>query len=658
MEESIGTPQTSTLETSHIQNFLNYLDKEKNLKFDNYEALWQWSVNSGDEFWEVLLHYFPLQYDGSYSQITNGEPMPYTRWFEGIRLNYAEHILGGAPDHQPALIAYTESHPPLEVSYGMLRKQVAQFQSFLRAEGVGEGDRVVAFVTNTPHAIIGCLATLSLGAIWSSCSPDFGVDSVVERFEQIKPKVMIAVDGYKYNGKVFDKRDVVISISEKLPTLQKLVIVPFLGEEPFALDGTSLLWEDALANQPEKLNFVRVPFDHPIWILYSSGTTGKPKAITHRHGGMLLEHFKYLAFHNDVRVGERFFWFSTAGWMMWNFALSSLLLDATLVIYEGSPSYPDLQALWKMASEAEIQHFGTSAPFVVACMKNNLKPNQYFTFPSLRSIGSTGSPLPSDGYSYLYNHVSSDLWLCSMSGGTDVCTAFVGGTLLKPVVLGKIQARALGCSLFSYNDKGEPVEEELGEMVVTQPMPCMPIYFWNDFSYEKYKEAYFEHFPHIWRHGDWITLDKNGMLIIHGRSDATLNRQGVRIGTGEIYAALNKIPEIEDALILNLELAGGKHFMPLFVKLKAGLLLHRELELSIQSLLKKDYSPRHVPDAIFQVSDIPYTISGKKMEAPVKKILMNFEQAQSYSPDAMKNPEAMEYFLKNKEALLATIANQ
>jgi acetoacetyl-CoA synthetase len=656
MDQILWQSKSSELESSHIQKFLNHLALKKNLHFDDYEALWQWSVESGDAFWEILFHYFPLKYEGQYQSVTDGAPMPYTRWFEGVKLNYAEHILSGAADDQSAIIAYAEGEEPLTMDYGTLRRQVASFQTFLKSQGVGEGDRVVAYTTNTPHAIVACLATLSLGAIWSSCSPDFGLDSVVERFEQIQPKVMIAVEGYRYNGKPFDKREVIQRIAQRLPSLQKLVQIPYL-EQPFSpLIHHAVAWEQTLSGPFEPLHFTRVPFDHPIWILYSSGTTGKPKAITHRHGGMLLEHFKYLAFHNDVREGEKFFWFSTAGWMMWNFALSSLLLKATLVLYEGSPSYPDLQVLWKMASACDIQHFGTSAPFVVACMKNQVKPNQHLTFSSLRSIGSTGSPLPAEGYAYLYNHVASDLWLCSMSGGTDVCTAFVGGTLLKPVEIGKIQARTLGCSLYAYNDRGESVEGELGEMVVTQPMPCMPLCFWGDLSFEKYKEAYFEYFPNLWRHGDWITLDNKGMLIIHGRSDATLNRQGVRIGTGEIYAALHKIPEIEDGLIINLELEGGRHFMPLFVKMKEGLLLHRELELGIKALLKRDCSPRHVPDAIFQIPDIPSTLSGKKMEAPVKKILMNFNPQKSYSPDAMRNPESMDYFLHHKEDILNAIS--
>ena len=496
------------------------------------------------------------------------------------------------------------------------------------------------------------MATLSLGAIWSSCSPDFGAESVIERFQQIQPKVLIAVDGYTYNGKTHNKTSIVNQIVSELPSLNQVVMIPFLKEcNKNDYPQNSVKWEQCVAHSG-KLNFVRVPFDHPIWILYSSGTTGKPKAITHKHGGMLLEHLKYMAFHNDVHEGEKYFWYSTTGWMMWNFALSSMLMNATLVLYEGSPTYPDINILWEYTQNAKINHFGTSAPYLVACMKRNIRPNVTYDLTKLRSIGSTGSPLPSEAFAYVYYSIGDKIWLTSMSGGTDVCTAFVGGCILKPVVQGKIQGRALGCSLYAYDEKGNVITNDLGELVVTKPMPCMPVYFWGDENFKRYKQSYFEDFPGVWRHGDWITIDDKGMVVISGRSDATLNRQGVRIGTSEIYSSLNKIPEIEDALIVNIEFDNGKHFMPLFVKLKESLVMNVEIKEAIRFQLKSDYSPRHVPDEIFEVEDIPHTISGKKMESPVKKILMGFSPEKAYSADAMRNPESMNYFIENRNLIL------
>ncbi len=651
-EEILWQADDETIKKSHLFKYKNYINTITKQNLETYEELWKWSVDESDDFWSSLIDYFNVYHDGSYRKVTNGKDMPYTKWFEGLRLNYAEHILGRADDNQIAIIAKSEIHEDIIIRYGALRERVAAFQQYLRSVGVKEGDRVVAFITNTPHAVVACLATLSLGAIWSSCSPDFGAESVIERFQQIQPKVLIAVDGYTYNGKIHNKISVVNQIVSALPSLNQVVIVPFLKENNSSdYPLNSAIWENCV-EKTGKLSFVRVPFDHPIWILYSSGTTGQPKAITHRHGGMLLEHLKYMAFHNDVHEGERYFWYSTTGWMMWNFALSSMLMNATLVLYEGSPTYPDMNILWEYTQNAKINHFGTSAPYLVACMKRNIRPSAHFDLSGLRSIGSTGSPLPAEAFTYVYNSIGTDIWLSSMSGGTDVCTAFVGGCIMKPIVLGKIQSRGLGCSLYAFNEAGNPIENDLGELVVTKPMPCMPVYFWGDEDFKRYKQSYFDDYHGVWRHGDWITIDDKGMVIISGRSDATLNRQGVRIGTSEIYSSLNKIPEIEDALIVNIEFENGKHFMPLFVKLKDSLVMNIEIKEAIRFQLKTDYSPRHVPDEIFEVADIPHTISGKKMEAPVKKILMGFTPEKAYAADAMRNPESMNFFIENKNLIL------
>ncbi len=573
--------------------------------------------------------------------------MPGAKWFDGAMLNYAEHVFRCKNPDRPAIIFRNERGQTEELSWDVLERKVAALAQFLRNSGVQRGDRIAAYLPNTPHAAVGVLAAMSIGAIWSSCSPDFGVSSVVDRFAQISPKVLLAVDGYTYNGKPFDRRDAVRNICRQLPSLQRVVLVPYLGED--TLPGEfpeAVLWDEALHSFAEPLAFEPLPFDHPLWILYSSGTTGVPKAIVHSHGGNLLEHLKYLHFHNDVHPGERFFWYSTTGWMMWNFTIGSLLTGATAVLYDGSPAYTSLDVLWELAEQTRIAHFGTSAPFIVSCRKANLSPKDKFDLSALRSIGSTGSPLPPEGFRWVYERVKPDVWLSSMSGGTDVCTAWVGGNPLLPVYEGEIQCRCLGCAMESWDEDGRPVPPgEVGEMVVTRPMPSMPVFFWNDPDGSKYRSSYFEHYPGVWRHGDWLCITPRQTLIILGRSDATLNRQGVRIGTAEIYRTLDKIPGLRDALILNLERPDGSDWMPLFVTLEPGIILDDSLRQRIIQALRTECSPRHVPDAIVEVPDIPYTISGKKMETPVKKILQKKPIEKAYNPDAMRNPEAMQFFI-------------
>jgi acetoacetyl-CoA synthetase len=642
-------PDARTRENAHLQHYLQWLVQEKNLLFDDYHALWRWSVDCPDLFWETVWQYFRVIGHTPYRQVLSGTEMPGARWFEGATLNYAEHIFRQKNDARPALLFQNEREDLREMSWAELERQTAAMASFLRDAGIGPGDRVAAFLPNTPHAVVAVLACMSIGAVWSSCSPDFGANSVADRFVQIEPKVFIAVDGYAYGGKSFDKRETVREICALLPTLQKVVFIPYLDENarPDNLSN-AVLWDDILHTHADKaLHFEPLPFDHPIWVLYSSGTTGVPKAITHSHGGNLLEHLKYLHFHNDVHPGERFFWFSTTGWMMWNFTVASLLTGATAVLYDGSPGYPSLNVLWEMAEKARITHFGTSAPYLVSCMKAGLSPKNAYDLSGLRSVGSTGSPLPPEAFGWVYEHLKSDVWLSSMAGGTDVCTAWVGGNPLLPVYQGEIQCRCLGCAMESWDDDRYPVPPgEVGEMVVTKPMPCMPVFFWNDPDGVKYRSSYFEYYPGVWRHGDWLCITPRESLVILGRSDATLNRQGVRIGTAEIYRAVDKIPEIRDSLIVNIERPDGSDWMPLFVALSPGAVLDDDLKNSICKTLRTDYSPRHVPDEIIEVPDIPYTISGKKMETPVKKILQRKPLDKAYNSDSMKNPEAMVFFLE------------
>ncbi len=650
----LWNPDDTTREHAHLTRYMRWLKKHKRLSLDHYPALWAWSAEHPESFWETAWEYFEVISHTPYKRVLSGYEMPGARWFEGATLNYAEHVFRGKSPEHPALIFQNERGQSGQLSWAELEQQVAALAQFLRQSGVQRGDRVAAYLPNTPHAAIAVLAAMSIGAVWSSCSPDFGVSSVVDRFAQIEPKVLIAVDGYTYNGKPFDKSEAVRDICRRLPSLQRVVWVSYLDEHarPEGLPG-AVLWGEALQTPAGSLTFEPLLFEHPLWVLYSSGTTGVPKAIVHSHGGNLLEHLKYLHFHNDVHPGERFFWYSTTGWMMWNFTIGSLLAGATAVLYDGSPGYPSLDVLWKLAEQTRITHFGTSAPFILSCRKADLSPKDICDLSALRSIGSTGSPLPPEGFQWVYERVKPDVWLSSMAGGTDVCTAWIGGNPLLPVYEGEIQCRCLGCAMESWDEYGHPVPPgEVGEMVVTRPMPSMPVFFWNDPDGSKYRSSYFEHYPGVWRHGDWLCITLRQTLIILGRSDSTLNRQGVRIGTAEIYRALDQIPEIRDALILNLERPDGSDWMPLFVQLEPGATLDDALQQRIRNTLRTECSPRHVPDAIIAAPDIPYTISGKKMETPVKKILQKKSLDKTYNPDSMRNPEAMQFFIEWAEGVL------
>ncbi|MCG8385012.1 MAG: acetoacetate--CoA ligase [Cytophagales bacterium] len=639
----LWTPTDVFKEESNLSHYMAWLADNEGMVFENYQQLWSWSVDKPGEFWGSLWNYFDIIFEGEYSTVLQGSKMPHYRWFQGSRLNYAEHIFRNENDSRPAIIHKREGKDIEQISWKELRSKVAALQAFLLKSGVSAGDRVVGYLTNTPEATISLLAANSIGAVWSSCSPDFGVSSVVDRFAQVSPKVLIAVNGYQYGGKVFDKTDVVKEVISALPTVEKVILIDIIGASP--IEGTAP-WEEIVTTTASKLEFIRVPFEHPMWILYSSGTTGIPKAITHSQGGILMEHLKYLYFHNNVKKGDRCFWYTTTGWMMWNYIQSALLCGGTVVLYDGSPAWPSVDALWQLAEEAKIQHLGASAGYIIANMKEGTTPSQRYDLSALVSVGSTGSPLPPEGFDWIYSHLKKDVWLTSISGGTDVCSAFVGGNPLWPVYSGEIQCRALGCKLEAFDDMGQPVLDEVGEMVITTPMPSMPIYFWNDAGDQRYVSSYFELFEGIWRHGDWIRITPRNGLVIYGRSDATLNRGGVRIGTSEVYRAVDKITTVEDSLIICLEKEGGEYYMPLFVKLQKGVTLSEDLTREIKQTIRNEYTPRHVPDEIIAVDDIPYTISGKKTESPVKKILMGQPLERAVNKDALRNPQAMDFFIK------------
>ncbi len=644
--EKLWEPPAELAEGSRLREYMRWLETERGKSFDAYDELWQWSVDDLEGFWTSIWDFFEVQADGTPEPALASREMPGAEWFPGASLNYAEHVFAGKDDVEPAILHASELRELGELSWGELRAQVAATAAALRALGVERGDRVVAYMPNVPEAIVAFLATAGIGAIWSSCSPDFGPASVIDRFAQIEPKVLFAVDGYRYGGKDFDRRETIAALQEAMPDLERTVVLPYLDPEPdLSPLRDAIQWGELLdSGEGAELTFERVPFDHPLWVLYSSGTTGLPKAIVQSQGGILLEHLKKLHLHLDAHPGDRLFWFTTTGWMMWNFLVSGLLTRAAIVLYDGNPGHPDMGVLWDLAERAGVTMFGTSAAYIAACMKAGVEPGAKRDLSRLKAVGSTGSPLSPEGFDWVYEQLGADTWLFSTSGGTDLCTAFVGGCALLPVYRGELQARALGAAVEAWDEEGRAVVDEVGELVVTEPMPSMPVFFWGDEDGSRYREAYFEMFPGVWRHGDWIEFTSRGTAVIYGRSDSTINRAGIRMGTSEIYRAVLGLEEIVDALVVDVPRPGTEGWMPLFVVLREGAELDDELKREIARRVRAQCSPRHVPDEVYAIAAVPRTLSGKALEVPVKRILMGTPPEQAASRDSLANPAALDWF--------------
>ncbi|HET7484137.1 MAG TPA: acetoacetate--CoA ligase [Solirubrobacterales bacterium] len=647
--EKLWEPSAELVERSRLREYMRWLKAERGLNLGTYEELWRWSVSDLEVFWGSIWDFFGVQADGGYERVLGNRTMPGAEWFVGTSLNYAEHVFAGKDDTEAAILYASELRELGELSWGELRAQVAAAAAGLRALGVECGDRVVAYMPNIPEAIVAFLATASLGAIWSSCSPDFGPASVIDRFAQIEPKVLFAVDGYRYGGKNFDRRETIAQLQGAMPSLARTVVLPYLDPDP-NLSGLrdATRWDELVApGEGADLTFERVPFDHPLWVLYSSGTTGLPKAIVQSQGGILLEHLKKLHLHVDAHPGDRLFWFTTTGWMMWNFLVSGLLTRAAIVLYDGNPGHPDMGVLWDLAERAGVTMFGTSASYIAACMKAGAEPGAGRDLSRLKAVGSTGSPLSPEGFDWIYEHLGADTWLFSTSGGTDLCTAFVGGVALLPVYRGELQGRALGAAVEAWDEGGNAVIDAVGELVVTEPMPSMPVCFWGDDAKQsRYRASYFKTYPGVWRHGDWIEITSRGTAVIYGRSDSTINRSGIRMGTSEIYRAVLGLDEIVDALVVDIPRPGTEGWMPLFVVLREGAELNDELRREIAKRVRSQCSPRHVPDEVFPIAEVPRTLSGKALEVPVKRILMGTDPAQAASRDSLANPAALDYFVE------------
>lgn len=644
--QRLWQPSPEQLQHSRLTHYLDWLRRERGLGFVDYAEVWQWSVNDLDAFWQSIWDHFEVQASSPYHAVLQDRVMPGAQWFPGARLNFAEHILRNEQEGD-ALLYLSETEALQGLGWPEFANQVRTFATGLRELGVAPGDRVVAYLPNIPEAMIALCACAAIGAIWASCSPDFGTEGVLDRVRQLAPKVLLAVDGYRYGGKLFDRREQVRQIACALDSIEQVIVLSALFPNeplPETLDWHALQQRPTVA--AADFHCEPLPFDHPLWVLFSSGTTGLPKAIVHSHGGMLLEQLKALSLHLDFRPGDAAFIFTTTGWMMWNTLVSALLCGVRPVLYDGHPTWPNTDTLWQILQDSRASFFATSPTYIELMNRQGVVPRERFDLRALRTVMPVGSPVSAQCNAWFYRHVKADVWVTTGSGGTDICTGLVSGVPTLPVYAGEIQARALGVDAHAFDPHGQPVIDQVGELVVTSPMPSMPVYFWNDPTGERYRESYFQTWPGVWRHGDFFVLNARGGCQVLGRSDATLNRFGVRIGTAEIYRALEQIADIDDALIVNLDLPGGGFFMPLFVQLCPGATLDEDLQQRVRDCLRQACTPRHVPDQILAVPQIPLTLTGKKMEVPVRRILMGHDPQTVANPSAMRNPQALAFFIE------------
>jgi acetoacetyl-CoA synthetase len=645
VQEILWTPPGDVRQTTTIGRFLDFLRDDRGHDFPGYDELHHWSVTDLEGFWGALWDFFGVRSHTPYDRVLGAAAMPGAEWFRGATLNYAEHMVGQEEDlGDPAVLAISQTREPFELTFAELREQVGAARAGLQRLGVERGDRVVAYLPNIPETLIAFLAAASLGAVWATCATEFGPRSVVDRFGTVEPKVLLAIAGYRYGDKPIDRRSEVAKVREALPTLEHVVHVPYIGGEDDALPN-AVEWDDLVA-KPGPLEFDPLPFDHPLYVLFSSGTTGLPKAIVHRHGGILVEHFKNHGLSWDLQRGDRLMWFTTTAWMMWNALVSTLLLRASIVMLDGNPLYPDGAAQWALAERTQPTLMGAGPALLMSCRKAGLQVGRDYDLSSLRQLCAAGSPLPAEGFDWVYEQLGPDILLNVGSGGTDVCTGVVQGGPLQPVYRGEISGRCLAVDSAAFDPDGNEVVGQLGELVIRRPMPSMPARFWNDPDDERYRSTYFDLYPGVWRFGDWIQFTDYGSCVVTGRSDATLNRGGVRLGTSEFYAVVEEEPEVLDSLVVHLEdPEGGSGELVLFVHLAEGEELDDELRARLAAALRSALSPRHVPDTIAAVPLIPRTLTGKKLELPVKRILQGHRPEDVASRDALADPHAIDAFV-------------